>query len=193
MSPPGSPPPSPVGFTVLAVLAGIAVGVARGGRLRYLSDRSLRAWPLLIAGVAVQAVSAHVGGWPGYALLLASYVLLLAFAAANLHMVGMALIGIGLLMNLATIAVNHGMPVRASAIVAARIASADEVDRLKIASKHHLERPSDKLLLISDIIPVRPLHEVLSFGDLVLSFGVADTVVHLLRPPKRHAADPAAL
>lgn len=174
-------------FTVVAVAAGVLIGLARGGRFRFLGERSLRAWPLLIAGVVVQAASARVGGWVGFALLLASYALLLGFTGANVHMVGMALIGLGLLMNLSTIAVNHGMPVRADAIVAAGIAPADEVDRLTIAAKHHLERPGDKLMVLSDIIPVRPLHEVLSFGDLVLSFGVADTIVHLLRPRRRHA------
>ena len=172
-------------FTVVAVVAGLVIGLALGGRPRHLAGRGLRLWPLLFAGVAVQAVGARVGDTLGFVLLVASYPLLLGFAAANVRLVGMALVGVGLLMNLATIATNRGMPVRRSAIVAAGIATDEEVASLHIAAKHHLERPSDRLMPLSDIIPVPGLHEVLSFGDLVLSVGVADTIVHLLRPPRR--------
>jgi hypothetical protein len=48
--------------------------------------------------------------------------------------------------------------------------------------KHHLETPDDDLMVLADIIPVKPLHQVLSFGDLILSVGVADLLVHLLLP-----------
>lgn len=171
-------------FTVVAVAAGVAIALMVGGRPRYLADKHLRNWPLLIAGVIVQLTSDHIGGWLGFALLLLSFFLLLGFAVSNVKLVGMALVGIGLMLNLLTIMVNHGMPVRRQAIVRAGIARDDEVDQLTIQAKHHLERPDDTLMAISDIIPVPPIREVLSFGDLILSVGVADTVIHLLRPPK---------
>ena len=177
-----------MGFTIVAVVVGLVVGLALGGRPRHLGERPFRAWPLLAAGLVVQAISTQVGGGAGFALLLASYVLLVAFAAANAHIVGMVLIGLGLGLNALTIAVNHGMPVRTSAIVAAHIAKPGEDVGLDGRGKRHLERRSDRLMPISDIIPVRELRQVLSFGDLVLSVGVADVMVHLLKPPRRGGA-----
>ena len=177
-----------MGFTIVAVVVGLAVGLALGGRPRHLGERPFRAWPLLAAGLVVQAVSTWVGGGAGFTLLLTSYVLLVAFAAANAHIVGMVLIVLGLGLNALTIAVNHGMPVRRSAIVAAHIAEPGEDVGLDGRGKRHLERGSDRLMPISDIIPVRELRQVLSFGDLVLSVGVADVMVHLLKPPRRRGA-----
>jgi len=47
-------------------------------------------------------------------------------------------------------------------------------------------------MVLSDILPDWVFHEVLSFGDLVLSMGIAAVVVNLLRPPTRHRRDASA-
>jgi hypothetical protein len=73
------------------------------------------------------------------------------------------------------------MPVRADAIVAARIVRRDEVKDLQFGSKRHLETSKDHLTFLGDIIPFPGPGEVLSFGDLAMSVGVADVLVHLLR------------
>src|SRR5205807_9044896 len=73
----------------------------------------------------------------------------------------------------------HGMPVGRSALrTVGTNASVQSV-------KHHAERSSDKLVFLADIIPVTPLGEVLSFGDVILAVGVIDVLVHLMRPPRR--------
>lgn len=169
-----------MGFIVVAIAAGVLIGLLRGGSVRNLENVAFRWWPVLVAGLLVQATSSFVGGTLGVALLVASYGVLLAFAAANIRLAGMGLVVVGMAMNASTIAVNGGMPVRASAIVAADIAEWDELDELSYGTKRHLERPDDRLMLLSDIIPVPVLRQVLSFGDLVLSVGVADLIVHLL-------------
>ena len=172
-------------FTLLAVAAGLVIGLLAGGRLAHLGSRNLRQWPLLLGGLAAQLLSARVGGDASFALLLVSYGLLLAFAAANVAVVGMWLVALGIGLNLTVIATNGGMPVRESALRAAGAVEAGVPVELDPASKHHLEAPSDRLVVLSDIIPVRPLREVVSFGDVAMAVGVADVVVHLLRPPGR--------
>lgn len=178
-------------FTVVAVVVGLAIGLLTGGRLQHLGERRFRGAPLLVAGLVVQVASGWFGRGPTVPLVVVSYVLLVAFAAANLPLLGMGVVLVGLLMNFTTIAVNGGMPVRRSAVVASGIASWHEVDRLDMRRKRHLQRPDDDLMVISDIIPVPVLHEVLSFGDLVMSVGVMGVLVHLLRPvpARRRYAD----
>ncbi|HVF75418.1 MAG TPA: DUF5317 family protein [Acidimicrobiales bacterium] len=169
-------------FTAVAVVVGLALGLLTGGRLEHLGNRRFRAPALLAAGLVVQAASGRFGGGT-VALVIVSYLFLMAFCAANLRLVGMGVVLLGLAMNFTTIAVNGGMPVRRSAVVAAGIAEWHELDDLEIHDKRHLERSDDDLMFLSDIIPVPVLGEVLSFGDLVMSVGVADVLFHLLRPP----------
>lgn len=162
---------------------GIVLGVALGGRLQNLGDATFTLWPLLLAGLVVQASAGFVGenSTIANALVLASYVLLLAFALANVRLIGMGVIAIGIVLNFVPIAANAGMPVRTSAIVAAGIAEEDEIERIDFGNKRHLERPDDRFTILGDIIPVPIAEEVLSFGDLVMSVGVAAVLVRLLR------------
>src|SRR5438874_333345 len=105
-------------FTAIALGAGVISGLVTGGSLRQLGQRRFRLWPLLPAGVILQLPfldGLRFGG------LLASYAFLLVFALANLHMVGMGLVVIGIAMNVVPIAVNRGMPVDRDAVVAAHI------------------------------------------------------------------------
>ncbi|HET7488371.1 MAG TPA: DUF5317 family protein [Acidimicrobiales bacterium] len=169
-------------FTLLAVATGVVAGLLTGGRFRNLSFRRLRLWPLLLGGVALQALALRAGG-PSTALLLASYALLLAFAAANVIVVGMWLVATGIALNLAVVAVNGGMPVRPAALVAAGLAERGRPGEVVLSGKHHLERPSDRLVPIDDRIPVPLLGEVASAGDVVMAVGVADVVARLLAPP----------
>ena len=50
--------------------------------------------------------------WLRAGILLAGYVLLICFAVRNAGLTGMVLVAVGLLANLAVIAVDGGMPVR---------------------------------------------------------------------------------
>jgi len=150
--------------------------------LEHLGSRTLRLGPLLLGGLAAQLLSSQAAGGRSTVLLVASYTLLLAFAAANVVVVGMWLVAGGIALNLAVIAANGGMPVRESALRAAGVLEPGTTVALDSASKHHLERPSDRLVVLGDIIPAKPLREVVSFGDVVMAVGVADVVAHLLRP-----------
>jgi hypothetical protein len=56
-------------------------------------------------------------------------------------------------------------------------------------AEHHLQRSSDKLLILGEVVPIAPLSEVVSFGDLILAVGLVDVLVHLMRPARRRRDD----
>lgn len=173
-----------MGFTVVAVVAGVVFGFLAGGRPSNVHRRSLELVWLLAASVVLQA-SAEAFDLPdrvGLALVLVSYVGLTAFAIANSRLVGMPVVLVGLLCNLVAIALNGGMPVEEDAILASRAASAAEIDHLDFGAKRHLASDDDVVRPLGDIIPVRPTREVISFGDLIMAFGIADVIFRLLKP-----------
>jgi hypothetical protein len=119
-------------------------------------------------------------------MILASYGLLGLFALRNLALGGMGVVALGLALNIVPIAVNGAMPVRGSAIVRSGLAHRpDDVGKIRFGGKHHLETSRDHLTALGDILPDWVFHEVLSFGDLVLSAGIAAVFVNLLRPARR--------
>lgn len=173
----------------LAIAVGLVAGVARRSRHRHLATPRLRALPVLAAGVAAQLASGVVAGT---ALVLVSYVLLLAFAVRNLHLVGMPVVLVGLALNALVIGANGGMPVRAGALEAAGViepGEADGVAAVDLGTKRHLEGDGDRLRFLGDIVPVPPLDRVVSFGDLVLYVGLADVVAHVVRRRRRPGTD----
>ncbi len=171
-------------FTVAALVAGVVFGLLAGGRPSNVSRRSLElVWLLALSvGVQVAAETLDVSDRVGLAMVLVSYVGLAAFAIANTRLVGMPVVLVGLLCNLVVISLNGGMPVEADAILAARAATADELDTIDFGAKRHLATDDDVLTELGDVIPVRPTREVLSFGDLILAFGIADVIFRLLKP-----------
>ncbi|MHB8293328.1 MAG: DUF5317 family protein [Acidimicrobiales bacterium] len=175
-------------FTFIAVLAGLAVGLARGGSFRNLAERDFSAWPALAAGIGCQVAARYVAGWEGFALLAGSYGLLALFAAANLGLTGMGVVLLGIMLNFTAIAVNHGMPVAPRAVVAAGIATPSQLPGLehRVHGKHVIAGASTRLIAIGDVIPFAPLHSVFSFGDLIMAAGVADVMARLVSAPNRH-------
>jgi hypothetical protein len=177
--------------TGLALVAGAVIGLAAGGRPRFLAGHRLRAWWLVLVGFGLQvATDRFPAGWWGTPMVLAGATALLVFAALNWHLVGIGVVAVGLVANAVVIGVNGGMPVRPRAVVAAHIASAALEPTIGYGPRHHREGADDRLALLSDIIPLAPFHQVVSIGDLILAVGVAATIAHLLRPKPRHLARP---
>jgi hypothetical protein len=150
----------------------LTVPLARG-RLSMLGELRLRRPGLALAGIAVQIVivSALPDGRAGLheAAHLASYVLLGACAWANRRIPGVALIGIGGLLNFIVIAANDGvMPADPSLdLVAAQRGGEEFVNSGVVAHPH--------LLFLGDVIATPsswPLRNVYSIGDLVIVLGV---------------------
>jgi hypothetical protein len=171
-------------FTVAALVVGLVLGFVTGGRIANFGRRTLElVWLLALSALLqVAAETLDISDTAGLALVLVSYVGLAAFAVANIRLVGMPVVLVGLLCNLVVITLNSGMPVREDAILASHAATAEEVDALDFGAKRHLEDGDDVLTFLADIIPVRPTKEVLSFGDLILAVGIADVLFRLLKP-----------
>ncbi len=164
----------------MAIGVGFLIAPIFGGRLRHLSGRTMRLWFLLPLGLALQlaAIESRGDTWP-FLLVLGSYALLLTFAVVNLPLTGMWLVVLGLVLNAVAIGVNHGMPVGHKAQHHAGHKPA------AFAALQHDQRSSDRLLIIGDVIPVAPLNEIVSFGDIILAIGLIDVLVHLMRPARK--------
>lgn len=138
---------------------------------------------MLLAGVALQLLAGPVGvgGRPGTTAVAASYVCLLGFTLANWSVAAMPIVVVGLVLNATVILVNGGMPVRAEAVSSVGL-DTDELDAADLGAKRHLEGPDDRLTFLGDVLPLPPLGEVVSVGDVVLAVGVAGLLFRALRP-----------
>jgi len=165
---------------LIAVAAGFVLALLVGGRFGNLKGRSLRAWFLLPLGLALQLAAIGSAGstWP-FVLVLLSFACLFAFAVANLGVTGFWMIALGLFLNAFALGLNHGMPIGRKALVhTGNNASV-------YPALHHVQRSSDKLLILGDVVPISPIGEIVTFGDLILAVGLVDVIVHLMRPAKR--------
>jgi hypothetical protein len=180
-------------LVVAVVVGGILVGLALGGSMRNLAEARLRWWPLAIAGLVLQVIpvpsrAGQVDHWVAVGLLIASYVVLLAFVAANIRLPGFAVIAVGFALNALVIGVNGGMPVKDQALRQAA-GSRYEQSRQRLVEKgglkHHLARSDDVLLPLSDVVGIgAPVGNVFSPGDLLSYAGVAWALAELTRRPR---------
>ena len=165
---------------------GVALGLALGGSLREFPTVRLRSWGLAAAGIAMQFLNPP-GAW-GHLLVVASFVVLLAFTMVNVEQPGVLLIGAGLLLNALVITVNAGMPVAREAIVR----SGQEATLPDLVAgggaKHHLADDGTRLLLLGDVIAVPPpIAQAMSVGDLVMYGGVVWYLAAATGPRRRSA------
>lgn len=170
---------------VAAVLIGLLAGLAR----HPLGARSARiriTWlPLLALGAVGTAVSHVVPVDLATVVMGMAMATLLAFSLANAHVTGIVVIGIGLLLNLVSVVINNGMPVRAEALVAAHIVDSSELSTVEMVGARHLETGADRLGVLGDVLPIPIAHTVMSFGDLIVIAGVIDALRELARRRRR--------
>jgi len=117
--------------------------------------------------------------------LLLSFVPLSVFVVANIHIPGFVLLLVGLAMNFTVISVNHGMPVSVHALEASGQQQTLHELITHGGAKHHLMDPDDRLRPLADVIPVQPVRQVVSVGDVVSYAGVAWVIAAGMRPPAR--------
>lgn len=166
---------------ILVIAVATIVGLISGGRFRFFPSIPLGWWSLAIAGVVLQFVP--LSGNAGYWALIGSFVLLLAFAAANIRAPGFILIMAGLSLNAIVIVANHGMPVTREALVRSGQETTLADLRAHGGAKHHLAEGDATLLALGDAIALPdPIGQAVSAGDLCVHLGVAWCIVASLRP-----------
>lgn len=176
-----------------AFVLGAIGGLALGGSFRRLSQARFRWWALAIVGFGLQLLpvpAAFDGNRHAISLglLFASYAALLVFVAANIRQRGFPVVAIGFALNALVIAANAGMPVSAQALRHA--AGPDFVRDARHlqadgGAKHHLERPGDMLVPLSDVIGIgRPIDAIFSIGDFFWLAGTAWVVAGVMVGPR---------
>lgn len=124
---------------------------------------------------------------PRRVLMIASYILLVAFAVANVRRPGLLIVGIGLLLNFLPVVSNGGlMPITPQTLertgaVPQGVSPGDWVPDSKDVL---LERNDTRLWFLSDRIVVQDLpgFRAFSIGDVVIALGLVVTVGDLFFP-----------
>jgi hypothetical protein len=170
-----------------------------GGSLRHFERMSLHWWGLAVAGLILQVspiprIPGLSERGSGASILLVSYLLLLAFLVLNRFVPAAAAMALGLLLNLAVVGANAGMPVSAAAIEAAGASVPVQSAQLERGSKHHLMTDDDVLKPLGDVIPVpEPFGVVISIGDVFLYGGMAWFVFRVTRGQSHENPRPIAM
>lgn len=177
-------------LTLIALAAGVSVGLIARGQLRALHDVKIRGTWLIylsvLVGIAMPLLLSPPKGL-GRALVLASYLGILAVLLLNLRertriAPGLVVFTLGWVLNFAPIAANGAMPL---SLWAHREAGRTDVptpgrsDFFKVV----VAGPGTSLRQLGDAIPIRPLGLVVSAGDLVMMIGVATTIALGMRRP----------
>ena len=169
-------------LTLLAVAAGVLLGLAKGGRLDNALMWRPELWQVALGGVVVQ-IALRISGWSGgFAVFfdIASTLLVLAFCVRNIRVGGMVVIVVGICLNLAPTIINWGTPVRPQAIVSAGIVTQQQLDQgIAVDGPRHLA-DGDALAFLGETIPL-PTNQVISIGDLILHAGYVLTIASVLR------------
>ncbi len=170
---------------LFAVVIGIGVALARGGRLHRLAGIQVRLGWLAILALLLQM---YVIYYPAEriqmerslhaTLMMGSYAVVAIVVLVNRRISGMWIIGLGLLLNLAVMASNGGyMPVTREAILTTGTRTAEELppegSRLSRSKDVLLPADQTRLWILSDVItaPKMPLARIYSVGDLVVAAG----------------------
>lgn len=165
---------------LITLVLAIGIGKVAGGRLSGLSAMRFRLVPAALAGLLLQFLVPS-GIWQ-QVLLFASFLLLGAFAVANIRIPGFTLILAGIVMNFLVIGVNAGMPVPRWSLE-----RSDQIQELEFliehgGAKHHLATEEDTLMFLADVIPLpSPIRQSVSAGDVVTYAGVAYVIVAGMR------------
>lgn len=171
-------------FLLGFVFAGLLIGFMGGGKLHNLLRSELRAplLPLLALSLQIPLFSELLSSSRlpisvKAALHVISYLTLLVFLALNLKRSGFAIMGLGLILNFATIAANGGfMPTNPEALSKAGFETNagryNSTHNNKITDKPRLEFLGDNFAIPKKV----PLSNVFSIGDVLIGIGAAIAV-----------------
>lgn len=160
---------------VLAVAVGLVLGRLLGGRVAALSALQIRAAWLFYVAIGLQVAGYPSGVLPwsisdslATGLWLVSYAVLIAAVAVNVRLPGAAVVGLGMVCNLAAVLTNGGrMPARASALRAAGVLYRGVHNNSAVASHPSLPWLIDRWPVPAWI----PMGNVYSVGDVLIAAG----------------------
>jgi len=172
-----------------AIPAGLAIGLALGGRLARLATLHFR-WPwLALGGLLVQvalftepgfAASGSLAPW----IYVASTAAVLVAVLRNLALPGLALVALGAACNLAAIVANGGwMPADPGALATAGLNAGGHTNSIVV--------PDPALRPLTDVFAVPawvPLANVFSIGDVLIAVGLAAAIAVTLRAARPSGA-----
>ena len=180
-------------FILYALVAGLVLGVAMGGRPSALASIQFRWAPLIAVGFLAQvvlftdAVASRVGdaGPPIYVL---TTLMVGAAILRNASLRGIPLIVAGALSNLAAILANGGyMPATADAVATLGKHGAQAI----YSNSSLVAAPSLAPLVDRFALPRwLPFANVFSIGDVLIALGVIVLIVATMRRPGRTTSEP---
>lgn len=166
---------------VLAAAGGLIAGRVRRPTGGHGAVPHVRRVELVVVGVALALAASLLEGDLSVLCDALSIAVLAAFAGMNHATTGLAVVGVGLVLNLGAVVLNNGMPVRGGALVAADVVDRDELASHDEPDPRHLETDADNVPWLGAIVPVSLVHRVVSFGDLIILAGLADAARDLSR------------
>lgn len=163
----------------MILLLAVVVGGVLAGRLRarsgiHVPRHHIRGWIVLGVGIALHLGSLAADDDLANLLAGGSYAALACFAGLNWTVTGFAVAGLGLVLNLVGIVVNNGMAVRPEALAESGAYAMDELPDVELDGPRHLETDADRAPWLGAFIPVRGVHLVITFGDLIALVGLLD-------------------
>lgn len=166
------------------------LGLIAGGSFNNLHTLSVRVWYLLIPAIAIVSLMAVDRDPPAEWLLLPVALVLFAIVAfRNIAIMGMTIVGVGILANLVPVLINGDMPVREKAVIQAGLADESNIDLVRLGAGRRFEEPGDYFVTLGAIVPIEPVSEVLTFGDLIVIAGLINVGFRVIRPPHHRYDD----
>lgn len=179
-------------FLLLMALAGLIVGLARGGKLHNFLNVRFRGWQFLVAAFGIQLIIfsnlPHIGEWAlsyGAHAYVLSLLLVLTGIALNFRHYGFPVVLLGAFGNFLAIASNGGhMPAPAGNLL--RATDPETVEAVRTAayfSNSTIMGDDTRFWFLGDIFllpPPFPLPNVFSIGDVLIGLGVFLFLQHSL-------------
>lgn len=165
-------------LAAVAIVLGLALGLAAGGSLGNMQLATLR-WqalilPLFVVQGVARGIAASALGRFALAIWAACSIVLFVLMILQSDVPGLAVAGLGIGLNTLVVLANSGMPVGASRDLLSLAEEAVAVSN----GFYHLADERTALTLLADILPVGS--GIASIGDVLLAVGVAAFIVSVM-------------
>lgn len=173
--------------TIIGLGVGLAVAMATGSTLPEIFSRlrvqQVNHWPVLALGAVLSlAAGFDANMLAGRFALGISLALLLAGCLLNRHITGARVVAVGIAANLAVLLANGYVPVSEGAVVAAGIIDFEGLDRVLLGAARRWSDDATIAAWLGSAIPLAPLRDVITLGDVVTAAGLANVGFRLMSP-----------